>query len=201
MPSVGILIVDDDRSSQTALRELLDSEGWRVGIVPLASQALPELAGGDWSLVVANVSLTGLEGPLFSTLKELAQAAPLEDGHKRARVLFLVPELAGALAQPILEREHLPYALKPFHLHDFLEKVSDLLVEVKAIAAPIRQVRYEFGGLRKKKKSEARSNSMFASRDSFSYTDEELAEYEKQESESSRNRRPKRLTDLGNPRG
>jgi DNA-binding response OmpR family regulator len=193
MPSVGILIVDDDRSSQTALRELLDSEGWRVGIVPLASQALPELAGGDWSLVIANVSLTGLDGPLFTTLKELAQAAPLEDGHKRARVLFLVPELAGAIAQPVLEREHVPYALKPFHLHDFLEKVSDLLMETAAIAAPIRDVRAGFGvhvAPRKLSRAEreragtaasGRATNMFATREDYQMTEEELIDYERQE--------------------
>jgi DNA-binding response OmpR family regulator len=201
MPSVGILIVDDDRSSQTALRELLDSEGWRVGIVPLASQALPELAGGDWSLVIANVSLTGLEGPLFTTLKELAQAAPLEDGHKRARVLFLVPELAGAMAQPVLEREHVPYALKPFHLHDFLEKVSDLLMETAAIAAPIRDVRAGFGvhvAPRKLSRAEreragtaasGRATNMFATREDYQMTEEELIDYERQEEAETQRRK------------
>src|ERR1700691_1158006 len=193
MPSVGILIVDDDRSSQTALRELLDAEGWRVGIVPLASQALHELAGDDWSLVIANVSLTGLDGPLFTTLKELAQAAPLEDGHKRARVLFLVPELAGAIAHPVLEQEHVPYALKPFHLHDFLEKVSDLLMETAAIAAPIRDVRAGFGvhvAPRKLSRAEreragtaasGRATNMFATREDYQMTEEELIDYERQE--------------------
>jgi hypothetical protein len=38
---------------------------------------------------------------------------------------------------------------------------------------------------------------MFASRDSYSYTDEELAEYEKQESEASKTRRNKPRTNLG----
>ena len=96
-----------------------------------------------------------------------------------------------------LEAARLPYVLRPYHLHDFLEKVSDLLVEVKAIEGPIRQVRHEFGALRKKKKQAGR-NSMFASRDTFSYTDEELAEYEKQESEASKSRRKPRIN-LGDP--
>src|SRR5256885_3924678 len=56
------------------------------------------------------------------------------------RVLFLVPELAAPEAQPALEHEQLPYSLKPFHLHDFLEKVSDLLLETGAIPQPIRRV-------------------------------------------------------------
>jgi DNA-binding response OmpR family regulator len=198
-PQVGILVLDADLQSAGALRQILDSEGWRVRIVPDAAMLLTELKTGEWSLVIANAALTPPNSAAFITLRELSGVSA-EDGG-RMRVLFLIPELTGSQHVGPLEAARLPYVVRPYHLHDFLEKVSDLLVEVKAIAAPIRQVRYEFGGLRKKKKSEARSNSMFASRDSFSYTDEELAEYEKQESESSRNRRPKRLTDLGNPRG
>ena len=38
----------------------------------------------------------------------------------------------------ILEREGLPYTFKPYHLHDFLQKVSELLFESGAIAEPIR---------------------------------------------------------------
>ena len=204
MPSVGILIIDDDRASQTALRELLDAEGWRVGVVPVASQALHELAGGDWSLVIANVALTGLEGALFTTLKELAQAEPLEGGHARARVLFLVPEIDGAAAQPVLEREHVPYALKPYHLHDFLEKISDLLMETSAIAAPIRNVRADLGARgvsRKLSRAErekagapanARATNMFAERGDYQMTEEELIDYERQEeAETQLRKKPK----------
>ena len=91
--------------------------------------------------------------------------------------------------------------VRPFHLHDFLEKVSDLLVEVKAIEGPLRMTRYEFGAARKKKKTNSRTNSMFASRDSYSYTEEELAEYEKAEVEASRTKKTRLRSDLGNPRG
>ena len=69
------LIVDDDVVSQRALKNILDSEGWRVRIVPLASAAMLELASGEWSLVIVNVAMTDVRGPLFSILKELAQGA------------------------------------------------------------------------------------------------------------------------------
>jgi len=157
---------------------------------------LSELKTGEWSLVIANVALTGLDGAAFVTLRELA-SVPAADGG-RIRVLYLVPEPSSGQYIVQLEAARLPYVLRPYHLHDFLEKVSDLLVEVKAIEGPIRQVRHEFGALRKKKKLAARSNSMFASRDTFSYTDEELAEYEKQESEASKSRRKPRIN-LGDP--
>ena len=201
---VGILIIDDDEQSQEALRQVLDSEGWRVRIVPLASQALAELASGQWQLVIVNVAMTGLDGPLFTTLKELALAPPVEAGLTRVRVLFLVPELAAAEAQPVLERERLPYSLKPFHLHDFLEKVSDLLLETAAIAAPIRRVRYEYkasDGRRPRDRRAAqdrRDTSMFATREEYFMSEEEIAEFEKKEEEEQQ-RKKKQRKNLGEP--
>jgi DNA-binding response OmpR family regulator len=192
---VGILVLDDEAQGSGAVRQILDSEGWRVRVVPDTKLLLTELKSGEWSLVIANVVLAGVDTPLFITLRELG-TVPVEEGG-RLRVLYLVPELSGSQYFGALETARLPYVVRPFHLHDFLEKVSDLLVEVKAIDAPLRQVRYEFGGLRKKKRQAARSNSMFASRDSFSYTDEELAEYERQESEEAKTKRPKPRTNLG----
>lgn len=195
LPSqVGILILDQDDANQGTLRQILDSEGWRVRLVTDPKLLFSELKSGEWSLVIANVALTGLDTPVYTILRELATVS-YEDGG-RIRVLYIVPEMTGSQFVAALELARAPYAVRPFHLHDFLEKVSDLLVEVRAIEGPIRQVRHEFGALRKKKKQSARSNSMFAARDAYSYTDEEISEYERQESEASKTRIKPR-TDLG----
>ena len=195
-PQVGILVLDNDSQNAGALRVILDSEGWRVRIVPDSRLLMSELKSGEWSLVVANIALAGIDSPLFMMLKELASVPPTEGG--RVRVMYVVPEMTGGQYVNALETAKLPYVVRPYHLHDFLERVSDLLVEVKAIEAPIRQVRHEFGGARKKKKDAARSNSMFAARDGYSsYTEEELAAYEKQEGELSKSRRNKPRTNLG----
>jgi DNA-binding response OmpR family regulator len=194
---VGILVLDDNVQGSSAVKQILDSEGWRVRVVSDTKMLLAELKTGEWSLVIANVVLTGVDGHAFVILRELA-SVPAADG-ARIRVLYLIPEASSSQYLAHLEAARLPYVLRPYHLHDFLEKVSDLLVEVKAIEGPIRQVRHEFGALRKKKRLAAKSNSMFASRDSFSYTDEELAEYEKQEGELSKSRRNKPRINLGDP--
>src|SRR6204780_1006327 len=117
MAEVGILIIDDDVVSQRALKNVLDSEGWRVRLAPLASQGIAELASGQWNLVIVNIALTDVRGQLFSILKELAQTesypAPQVENEappKRIRVLFLVPLLPVKHAPPILEREGLPYS-------------------------------------------------------------------------------------------
>ena len=196
---VGLLVLESDPGSSAALKQILDSEGWRVRIVEDLKMLYVELKTAEYSLLIANIALIGLDSPTFHVLKELGGVSA-EDGGK-IRTLFVIPELNGSQFIGHLEAARLPYVLRPFHLHDFLEKVSDLLVEVKAIAAPLRMTRYEFGEARKKKKQASRTTSMFASRDSYSYTEEEIAEYEKAESESSRLRRNKPRTNLGDPRG
>ncbi len=195
---VGLLVLEADSGNSGALKQILDSEGWRVRIVGDLQLLHVELKTGEYSLVIANIEMVGLDTPTFHVLKELAAVAPEEGG--RIRVLYVVGELAGIQFVPALEKAKVPYAVRPFHLHDFLEKVSDLLVEVKAIEGPLRMTRYEFGEARKKKKQTSRTTSMFASRDSYSYTEEEIAEYEREEAEASKTRRIKPRTNLGDPR-
>jgi len=191
---IGILIIEDDEANQSALRQVLDSEGWYVHVVPAVNQALAELSSGEWSLVIANIGMMGMTNPVYLTLRELALAPAVEQGNVRARVLFVVPESAAAEALPSLEKDRLPYVMKPFQFHDLLEKVSDLLMEAAALANPIRRVRHDAGeSERKRKENRAghesgnrqyrRDTNMFAKRDEYVMTEEEIAEYEKTEKE------------------
>lgn len=199
MAGVNILIIDDDKDGHSALSHVLDAEGWHLTVAPLAREGLARLSSGNWTLVLANVALLDVQGPLFQTLKDLAQAET-ETGQARLGVLFIVPELLAPEAKPLLEAEHLTYVLKPFHLHDFLERVSDLLLDAQAITDPIRQVKQPSGVNERRKAKDRRSRfdrrgtSMFASRKEYFMSEEELAEYEKQEEEERR----KKLSEAGN---
>ena len=202
MDKIGILIIENDESSQSALRQVLDSEGWELRIVPQVNQALTELSSGAWSLVIVNIAMTGLTGPVFLTLKELALAPAVEEGKVRARVMFLLPESSSLEAQPILEKERLPYVLKPFQFHDLLEKVSDLLMETDSLANPIRNVRFDASAADRKRaegraghqsdvRQGRRDTGMFAKRDEYVMTEEEIADYEKSEKEEREMKRKK----------
>ena len=199
MAGVNILIIDDDQDGHSALSHVLDAEGWHLSVAPLAREGLARLSGGNWKLVIANVAMLDVQGPLFQTLKDLSQAEA-EPGKSRLGVLFVVPELLAPEAKPLLEAEHLPYVLKPFHLHDFLERVSDLLLEAQAITDPIRQVKQSSSASERRKAKDRRSRfdrrgtSMFASRKEYFMSEEEMAEWEKQEEEERR----KRLAEAGN---
>ncbi len=207
MPEVGILIVDNDVVSQRALKNVLDAEGWNVRIVPTASHALSELASGAWNLAIVNTALIDLGGPLFALLRDLSEAELTADAEgelstlqRRFRVLFLVPMTEAATAQPILEREALPYSLKPYHLHDFLEKVSELLVESGAVEESLRGIgNFATTSTRKRARGAARNarrGTMFASREDYQMTEEEIAEFERQEEED-RKKREKEAQERG----
>jgi DNA-binding response OmpR family regulator len=204
---IGILIIENDEANQSALRQVLDSEGWHVRVVPVVTQALTELSSGEWSLVIANIQMMGLNSAVFLTLRELALAPAVEDGKVRARVLFVVPESAVTENLPALERDRLPFVLKPFQFHDLLERVSDLLMEAAALAHPIRRVRHD-ANLSERKRKEGRevresgnvfaqrNTSMFAKRDAYVMTEEEIADYEKSEKEEREGKKTKKP--LGN---
>jgi DNA-binding response OmpR family regulator len=195
---VGLLVLENDPVNAMALKQILDSEGWRVRLVPDLPLLHAELKTAEYSLLIANIAQVGADSATFQVLRELSSVSYEEGG--RIRVLYVVPEMSGGQFVGDLEAAKMPYVTRPFHLHDFLEKVSDLLVEVKAIEGPLRMTRYEFGEARKKKKQTNRTTSMFASRDSYVYTEEELAEYERQEAEASKTRRNKPRINLGDPR-
>jgi DNA-binding NtrC family response regulator len=215
MDTVNILIIDDDKASQSALQQVLDSEGWRVRIASNETQALQDLAAGRWTLVIASAGMTGLAGPLYTMLAELASAPLLESGKARLRVLFMVPELSNTEARRALEHQRLPYVLKPYHFHDFLEKVSDLLMETEAITAPIRRVRLESQGRGRRAErgaaremgsshasapsgpGAARNTGMFANREYSAMTEEEIADYERQEAEETQRKKKKKLEPSG----
>jgi len=200
---IGILIIEDDEANQSALRQVLDSEGWQVRVVTAVNQALGELSSGEWSLVIVNIAMVGLTSPVYLTLRELALSPAVEEGNVRARVLFVVPESAALQAVPVFEREKLPYVVKPFQFHDLIEKVSDLLMEAAALASPIRRVRRD-SSLSERKRKEGRegreagnafaqrNTNMFAKRDEYVMTEEEIAEFEKQEKEEREQKRKKK---------
>ena len=199
---VGILIIDDDAASQGALGQVLGAEGWIVEGAASGSQALQKLAKGKWSLVLANIGVTGLTGALFVTLKELALPPETEGAKAQVRILFVVPEASAAQAGPLLEENHLPHIVKPFTFHDLLERVSDLLMETEAIGAPLRKVRQE--GLKSSRRSRragrdpgrdgARNTGMFSIQEDYQWSEEELAEYERQETEALKKKKKKPLT-------
>jgi DNA-binding response OmpR family regulator len=198
---VHVLVIDKDEALLSALWHALDSDGWQIRAADDPDMALPALASAEWTAVIANVAITGLQGSLFETLRALAEAPAFEEGHRRARVLFLVPEELALESRPLLESARLPYTFKPINLHDLLEKVSDLMLEAQALAAPIRRVKEarnrKRGAQATKVFNKVRVPDMFAARENYIFTEEELAEFDRAEA-AARTASPERKKDPKN---
>ena len=216
LSEIGVLILDENVDSCQALHHLLDSEGWRVHFVTDSREALTALASGNWNLVIANVELATPGSQLFTILRDLAHAegvtvAAEAEGSarsqqkktgakapqkKRLRVLFIAPSNLAADVVPDLEREELPYAIRPYHLHDFFEKITELLVEAGAISRQTGDSRFDSANRQRgrfdSKAKTSNAPSMFASRSDYQMTEEEIKDYERQEEEErqKKNRKP-----------
>ncbi|MBZ5503290.1 MAG: bacillithiol biosynthesis cysteine-adding enzyme BshC [Acidobacteriia bacterium] len=190
--------VPNDDARRRKVSDILERQNRAWGASSKTLTNIDRLRRGALAAVTGQqVGLFG--GPLFAILRELSRVEPpapeeaTEPGSRFFRVLFLVPlDVAGAV-QPLLEEQNLPYALKPYHLRDFLEKVSDLLEEAGAIAQPIRGSGGGFSGVKKRQPErhvsrDGRGTSMFASRDDYQMTEEEIAEFERQEAEERKKR-------------
>jgi len=91
-------------------------------------RAGPNWSSGEWSLVIANVSMTGLSGPVFLDPEELALAPAVEEGMVRAAFCSVSDPRVQRLGR-CSKGNACPMCLEPFQFHDLLEKVSDLLME------------------------------------------------------------------------
>src|SRR6516165_1860044 len=88
---VGLLVLESDPGGAAALKQILDSEGWRVRIVEDLQMLHVELKTAEYSLLIANIALIGIDSPTFHVLKELGGVSA-EDGGK-IRTLFVIPEM------------------------------------------------------------------------------------------------------------
>ena len=66
---VGLLVLEDEPANGSALRQILDSEGWNVRLVRDVPMLHTELKTGSYSLVIANIELFGVESATFLLLQ------------------------------------------------------------------------------------------------------------------------------------
>ena len=53
---VGILVLEADPKNSSVLKQILDSEGWRVRVVPDITLLHAELKTTEYSLLIANIA-------------------------------------------------------------------------------------------------------------------------------------------------
>ena len=127
-----ILLVEDDRTLRTALRDALLGEGHEVVVAADGHEARAALRGGAFDLVILDVMLPGPSG--LELLRELRQ--------RDARTPVLLLTARGDESDKVLGLDlgADDYVPKPFSLRELLARVKALLRRVeRPQAAAVRQ--------------------------------------------------------------
>ncbi|HVO59433.1 MAG TPA: response regulator [Terriglobales bacterium] len=115
-----IAIVDDDRSVQDAVRDLLESDGHSVCCFDMAEDFLASGLHGKLACLVLDVRMPGMSGT------ELHRRL-LDDGHE-VPVIFMTAHVSDEKARArALAAGALAYLIKPFPDHELLDAVRRAL--------------------------------------------------------------------------
>jgi len=133
---VRVLLVEDDKSLATALKELLEQEGYRVRLVLDGKRGLDLALSEEFDLILLDYFLPGMDGREF--LKRLRS-----EGSK-------VPVIALTVVSDIKNKVDFfqtgadDYITKPFHFEELLARIRAVL---RRYAGP-ESAEVDLGGVR-----------------------------------------------------
>jgi len=133
---VRVLLVEDDKSLATALKELLEQEGYRVRLVLDGKRGLELALSEEFDLILLDYFLPGMDGREF--LKRLRS-----EGSK-------VPVIALTVVSDIKNKVDFfqtgadDYITKPFHFEELLARIRAVLRRY----AGLESAEVDLGGVR-----------------------------------------------------
>jgi len=134
-----ILIIEDDRAVQKALRRLFESEGFSVEIAGTGTEGLEFFRGGRPSVVVLDLSLPGMPGQ--DVCREITQTAP------SLPVIILSARSEVMDKVLLLELGAHDYVTKPFSPRELLARVRTAMRR-RAVAPPPPTETFQFGDVK-----------------------------------------------------
>jgi len=114
-----ILVVEDEANLARGIRENLEAEGYAVEVATDGLQAMAKIRAAEFSLVVLDVMLPGIDG--FTVCTRMRA-----EGHDTP-VLFLSARASGQDRIQGLESGGDDYLAKPFQLRELLLRVAAIL--------------------------------------------------------------------------
>ena len=128
-PGEKILVIEDDRAVQKALRRLFEGEGFAVDVAGNGSEGLQMFQSSAPSVLVLDLSLPGTPGQdICRAISQAAPALPIIILSARAEVMDKVL---------LLELGAHDYVTKPFSPRELLARVRTAMRR-RAVPAPVR---------------------------------------------------------------
>lgn len=134
-----ILVIEDDRAVQKALRRLFEAEGFTVDIAPNGPSGLDMFRAAPPSVLVLDLSLPGTPGQ--DVCREISQAAP------SLPIIILSAKTEVMDKVLLLELGAHDYVTKPFSPRELLARVRTALRRSQSSRTPLTEIS-SFGDVR-----------------------------------------------------
>lgn len=116
---VRLLVVDDEPTVRTSLRDLLSLRGYHVDEASSGEEALARFEGADYDLLLLDVRMPGMDGP--EVMRHLRK------DHGDLPVIILTAHASVDSAIAAVKLNAADYLLKPFKIEDLIATVDRVL--------------------------------------------------------------------------
>ncbi|MGA7677499.1 MAG: PAS domain S-box protein [Dehalococcoidia bacterium] len=116
-----ILVVDDEQVVRDLVKRVLAGEGYEVDTVDNADDALKEIEGKRYNLILLDVKMPGISGvELYGSIQKIARSLA-------RRVVFITGDVMAADTEKFLSETKVPHIAKPFNAEQLRREVKRAL--------------------------------------------------------------------------
>jgi nitrogen regulation protein NR(I) len=133
----SILVIDDDPGIRSAIADVLSGEDYEISLEGEGQAGLAKALAEDFSLVVTDLKLPGLDG--LTLIRELHQAKP------RLPIILMTAHGTTETAIEAMKIGAYDYMVKPFEMADFLSLLEKATKAAHLMSAPVIFGRSEQG--------------------------------------------------------
>ena len=118
-----ILVLDDEPSILSYLKNVLCSEGYDVETVDNGEEALEMIKNGKYRLLLCDIKLPGLSGiELYNELNGIASSL-------QKRVIFITGDVIGSGTREFLKKTKAPHIAKPIDVNELKRAIKQVLMD------------------------------------------------------------------------
>jgi CheY-like chemotaxis protein len=120
----NILVVDDEHSIRTLLRDVLSMDGHRVDVASSGAEALRQMFDRQYDLVITDIKMPEMSGQdFYRRVRDI-------DREQAERMVFITGDTVNVTTRQFLQRVSNPCLAKPFKVREIREVVGHQLRRV-----------------------------------------------------------------------
>ena len=116
--SKTILILEDDSTFADTLKQLLDSQGYGITIVPTGAEGLQKILAADFDAIVCDMVMPNFPGDMFYLAVQRARP------HLTKRFIFTTGHQSDPKIAGFIKKSGCPALFKPFEMRDLFDALE-----------------------------------------------------------------------------